>query len=271
MAAGRCLGVMIPVYNEAPTLPSILEHVLASPVVAQVVIVDDASTDGSAEIIAAVAAGDPRVVTVRHDRNRGKGRALRTAIEHLQTEFAIVQDSDLEYDPADYESLLEPILEHRADVVYGVRGFLGHTAHSYWFVLGNRLVTFATNVLFNCYISDMETGYKVLRSDLWRRLHLRGDRFDIEPEITGRVLRLGYRIHEVPVHYYARTVAEGKKLSWRDGVKALGVLLRIRLASRKSLFGAAADDYHTQRQQYLSRQHPLRRPDARESGASFSE
>jgi hypothetical protein len=199
---------------------------------------------------------------MRHQRNRGKGAALRTAIHHLSTEFAIVQDADLEYDPADYASLLEPVLAGRTDVVFGVRGFLGHTAHSYWFVLGNRVVTFATNVLFNCYIADMETGYKLLRTDLWRRLNLQGNRFDVEPQVTARIVRLGYRIHEVPIHYYARSQSEGKKLGWRDGVKALGVLLRLRLASRASLFGPRVDDYDARRQLYLSQQHPLRRGDA---------
>jgi hypothetical protein len=172
--------------------------------------------------------------------------------------FALVQDADLEYDPRDYPALLEPLLEGRADAVYGARGFAGQTAFSYWFVIGNKAVTFATNILFDCYISDMETGYKALRSELWRRLNLRGERFDIEPDITARILRLGYRIHEVPIHYYARSRNEGKKLTWTDGVRALGALTRLRLTSGRQLFGAAEDDgYHRRRQQELARQHPL--------------
>src|SRR6266567_2202559 len=150
--------------------------------------------------------------------------------------FALVQDADLEYDPRDYGDLLEPLVEGRADVVYGVRGFAGQTAFSFWFVMGNKAVTLATNVLFDCYISDMETGYKALRSDLWRRLNLRGTRFDIEPDITARVLRLGYRIHEVPISYYARSRDEGKKLTWVDGVRAFGTLLHLRLTSKHRLF-----------------------------------
>jgi hypothetical protein len=172
--------------------------------------------------------------------------------------FALVQDADLEYDPRDYPTLLQPLLEGRADVVYGVRGFAGQTAFSFWFVIGNRLVTLATNALFDCYISDMETGYKVLRSDLWRRLNLQGDRFDIEPDITARTLKLGYRIHEVPISYYARSREEGKKLTWVDGIRALGTMLRLRLTPHSRLFGSAGDpSYHRQRQHELSLQHPL--------------
>jgi glycosyltransferase involved in cell wall biosynthesis len=190
--------------------------------------------------------------------NRGKGAALRFAITELRMPFALVQDADLEYDPRDYGQLLEPLIEDRADVVYGVRGFAGQTAFSFWFVLGNKVVTLATNLLFNCYISDMETGYKVLRSALWKQLNLKGNRFDIEPDITARTVRLGYRIHEVPIHYYARSREEGKKLTWLDGVRALGALVRTRLASDKRLFGSATDwTYHRQRHKELAGQHPL--------------
>ena len=147
--------------------------------------------------------------------------------------FALVQDADLEYDPREYPRLLEPLVEGRADAVYGVRGFAGQTAFSYWFVLGNKAVTLATDLLLDCYISDMETGYEVLRSDLWRQLRLRGTRFDIEPDITARILRLGYRIHEVPIRYYARSREEGKKLTWLDGVRALGTLVRLRLSGTR--------------------------------------
>ena len=180
--------------------------------------------------------------------------------------FALVQDADLEYDPRDYPVLLQPLMEGRADVVYGVRGFAGQSAFSFWFVVGNSVVTLATNLLFDCYISDMETGYKVLRSDLWRRLNLQGNRFDIEPDITARALRLGYRIHEVPIRYYARSRDEGKKLTWRDGVRALGALARLRLTSDLALFGATVDHgYHRERQAELSRQHPLIARNASES------
>jgi glycosyltransferase involved in cell wall biosynthesis len=259
MSDGRpVLSVMIPAYNEERTIEVILEHVLDRPEVAEVVAVDDGSTDSTWAILERFASRHRRVRAFRQDVNRGKGAALRRAIEEIQAPFALVQDADLEYDPRDYPRLLEPLLEGRADAVYGVRGFAGQTAYSFWFVIGNKAVTLATNVLFDCYISDMETGYKVLRSELWKRLRLRGARFDIEPDITARVLRLGYRIHEVPISYYARSREEGKKLTWLDGIRALGALVDLRLSSDRSLFGERdADGYHLGRQQELAGRHPL--------------
>lgn len=239
------LGVIVPAFNEERTLDRLLGRVLLQPCVQHVVIVDDCSTDRTFQV-AQNHAGDPRVEVVRHASNQGKGAAVRTGLTRVKAPMVIVQDADLEYDPMEYERIIAPIRDGRADVVYGVRGFASHTAYSYWFVLGNRLVTTATNVLFNCYIQDMETGFKAMRTDLMRRLKLSGRRFDIEPEITGRVLRLGYRIHEVPITYYARGRAEGKKLTWVDGVKALGTLTRIRLTPRSWLFGRL-DEYHTAR------------------------
>jgi glycosyltransferase involved in cell wall biosynthesis len=252
---------MVPAYNEARTIEVILGHVLLRPEVGEAIVVDDGSTDGTWDILQRVAKDNPRVRIFRQEVNRGKGAALRRAIQELRMPFALVQDADLEYDPRDYPELLEPLVEGRADVVYGVRGFAGQTAFSFWFVIGNRGVTLATNLLFDCYISDMETGYKVLRTELWRRLNLHGTRFDIEPEITARVLRLGYRIHEIPIHYYARGREEGKKLTWMDGVRALGTLFRMRVASADSLFGPSFDDeYHRMRRNQLSSQHPLLNP-----------
>jgi glycosyltransferase involved in cell wall biosynthesis len=245
-----CLGVIVPAFNEERTIGRVLERVLRQPSVAQVVIVDDASTDRTAEAIRPFA-GDPRVALIRHERNQGKGVAIRTALGSIEAPIVVIQDADMEYDPGEYDTLIAPILAGRTDVVYGVRGFLSHTSYSYWFVIGNRLVTTATNVLFNCYIQDMETGFKAMRTDLMKRLHLSGKRFDIEPEITGRLLRLGYRIHEVPISYYARGREEGKKLTWRDGIRALGTLTRIRLASQHQLF-ADAGDYHRERQAELA-------------------
>jgi glycosyltransferase involved in cell wall biosynthesis len=252
------LSVMMPVYNEERTLRTILRHVLERPEVGEVIAVDDGSTDASWDILADVAARDRRVRPLRLEVNGGKGTALCRAIGELRYPFALVQDADLEYDPRDYPALLEPLLEHRADVVYGVRGFAGQTAYSYWFVVGNRSVTLASNVLFDAFISDMETGYKVLRSELWRRLNLRGRRFDIEPDITARVLRLGYRIHEVPIRYYARSREEGKKLTWRDGLSAISTLVRLRFSTNRALFGTGYDPgYHQRRNRELARVHPL--------------
>jgi dolichol-phosphate hexosyltransferase len=253
------LSIMIPAFNEERTLELILKHVLERPEVGEVIAVDDGSTDGTWAIMSRAAEGDGRVRAFRLETNQGKGAALRRAIEEVRMPFALVQDADLEYDPRDYPTLLQPLVEGRADVVYGVRGFGGQTAFSFWFVMGNKAVTFAANVLFDCYISDLESGYKALRADLWRRLNLQGNRFDIEPDITGRVLRLGYRIHEVPIRYYARSRAEGKKLTWLDGVRAIAHLFRLRVTRYSPLFGRSADpQYHLERQRQLSLRHPLR-------------
>jgi len=252
------LSVMMAAYNEERTIELIIGHVLDRPEVGEVIAVDDGSTDGTWEILSRLAGGNPRLRIFRQPVNQGKGAALRRAIGELRMPFALVQDADLEYDPRDYGSLLDPLLEGRADAVYGVRGFAGQTAFSFWFVIGNKAVTLATNVLFDSYISDMETGYKVLRSELWKRLNLRGTRFDIEPDITARILRLGYRIHEVPIRYYARSRQEGKKLTWLDGVRALSALAKLRLSSDQRLFGTPTDDdYHRRRQRELAGQHPL--------------
>ena len=258
VSSGAILSVMMPVFNEERTLEIILGHVLEQPEVGEVIAVDDGSTDRTWEILSRIAGGDRRVRALRQETNQGKGAALRRAVGELRMPFGLVQDADLEYDPRDYHRLLEPLQEGRADAVYGTRGFAGQTAFSFWLVMGNKAVTMATNLLFDCYISDMETGYKVLRSDLWRRLSLKGRRFDIEPDITARVLRLGYRIHEVPIRYYARGREEGKKLTWLDGVAAMGALVRLRLSSDRALFGAEPDwGYHRERQVQLASQHPL--------------
>lgn len=239
------LGVIVPAYNEERSLEQVVRRVLQEPCVQQVVVVDDCSTDGTLAV-ARRFTSDPRLVVKHHEANRGKGAAIRTGLAAITAPLVIIQDADLEYDPSDYPKLISPILRGRADVVFGTRGFAGHSAYSYWFVIGNQLVTTFTNILFNCYIQDMETGFKVMRTSLMRRLGLRGSRFDIEPEITGRILRLGYRIYEVPIDYSARTREQGKKLTWRDGVKALFVLMRVRLATTRSLFGQP-DPYHRER------------------------
>jgi glycosyltransferase involved in cell wall biosynthesis len=243
--AERVLGVIVPAFNEERTIEQVVRRVLDQPCVRQVVVVDDCSTDTTLATARGLSS-DPRVSVKHHDVNRGKGAAIRTGLAAITTPLVIIQDADLEYDPTDYARLIAPILRGRADVVFGTRGFAGHSAYSYWFVVGNRLVTTATNILFNCYIQDMETGFKVMRTSLMRRLGLRGDRFDVEPQITGRILRLGYRIYEIPIEYAARTREQGKKLTWRDGVKALFVLLRIRVATTGSLFGQP-DPYHRER------------------------
>jgi glycosyltransferase involved in cell wall biosynthesis len=226
------LSVLIPVYNEERTLERLLDAVEERPEVSELVIVDDGSTDRTPEILSGREFTIP-VQVIRHERNRGKGAALRTAILAAKGEVALVQDADLEYDPAEFPLLLAPIERGRAEVVYGSRSFAAHSAYSFWFVIGNKLVTLWTNVLFNTYLSDMETCYKLMPLSVWRSLDLRSDGFDIEPEITAKLLKSGHRIYEVPISYAARGRVEGKKLTWRDGVTALWTLSRIRITPRK--------------------------------------
>jgi glycosyltransferase involved in cell wall biosynthesis len=225
------LSVLIPVYNEARTLERLLDAVEERPEVSELVIVDDGSTDSTPRILEG-RDFKVRAHVIRHEWNRGKGAAVRTAIAAATGEVALVQDADLEYDPAEFPLLLAPIERGRAEVVYGSRSFAAHSAYSFWFVIGNKLVTLWTNVLFNTYLSDMETCYKLMPLSVWRSLDLRSDGFDIEPEITAKLLKSGRRVYEVPISYAARGRVEGKKLTWRDGVMALWTLSRIRLAPR---------------------------------------
>jgi glycosyltransferase involved in cell wall biosynthesis len=221
------LSVLVPALNEERTLEAVIEAVLRSPVDLEVVLVDDGSTDATWEIMSRRADGD-RVRAFRHERNQGKGGAVRTALREARGEVVIIQDADLEYDPSEYQKLLAPIQTGRAEIVYGSRGFASHTAYSFWYVMGNKLVTLATNVLYNCYISDMETGYKVMPRAVALQLALEARGFELEPEITAKLLRSGHRIYEVPITYAARTRAEGKKLTMMDGARAFKTLVRYR-------------------------------------------
>ena len=230
------LSVLIPVYNEERTLERLLDAVEERPEVSELVIVDDGSTDATPEILRA-RDFKGKAQIIRHERNRGKGAALRTAIAAATGDVALVQDADLEYDPAEFPLLLAPIERGRAEVVYGSRSFAAHSAYSFWFVIGNKLVTLWTNVLFNSYLSDMETCYKLMPLSVWRSLDLQSDGFDIEPEITAKLLKSGRRIYEVPISYAARGRVEGKKLTWRDGVMALWTLWRIRVTPGRSRRG----------------------------------
>ena len=227
----------MPIYNEARTVEACLNAVLARPEVGEVIAVDDGSKDASWEILSRVAARDPRVRPLRQEQNQGKGAALRRAIGEIRRPFAIVQDADLELDPADYKRLVAPLLASRAEVVYGYRSFPVRDFHSLWFAIGNMLLTLVTDVLFLGLVRDMETCYKVLPGRLWHDLHLKGDRFEIEPEITAKVLLLRKRLVNVPITYSPRTVVEGKKIGVSDGLQALVTLFRIRFQSRHALFG----------------------------------
>jgi glycosyltransferase involved in cell wall biosynthesis len=227
------VSFLIPAYNEAATIGEVLERVEALDLDKQVIVVDDGSTDDTPAILERwQAAGDGRVVV--RQPNRGKGAAIRAAIAHVDGEIAVIQDADMEYDPIDVPALIEPIERGAADVVFGSRltGGRPQRAYLFWHLVGNRLLSLVTNVLYNTTLHDMETGYKAFRADVLRSLDLRQDDFAIEPEITAKVCRRGLRIYELPIAYYGRTYAEGKKITWRDGFKALYVLVSVRVGGR---------------------------------------
>lgn len=228
------LSVMMPVYNERATLRRIVDLVLASPWVGELIMVDDCSSDGTADHMREAIAGlDPRIKVLFHPENRGKGAAVQTAREHVTLPYCIIQDADLEYDPAEYGRLLQPLVNDRADVVYGSR-FRGDVRRVlfFWHTVGNRFLTLLSNMCTNLNLSDMETCYKAFRSDIFKSLPLRSQRFGIEPEVTAKLARLGVRLYEVPISYHGRTYAEGKKINWKDGFNALWVIFR------EWLFGA---------------------------------
>jgi glycosyltransferase involved in cell wall biosynthesis len=224
------LSILMPVYNERDRVGRALKQALDVdyPCEVEIVVVDDGSRDGTAEVLQRI--DDERVQVVRHPRNRGKGAAVRTAAAAATGDYLVALDADLEYDPADIPKLLEPVLAGRAEVVYGNRSFGGHSAFSFWYVMGNRAVTTAANVLFNCYIGDLETCFKLMPVDLYRSLAVSSPGFGMEAEITGKLLRRGIRPYEVPISYHARTREQGKKITWRDGVAALWILTRTRVS-----------------------------------------
>jgi dolichol-phosphate hexosyltransferase len=227
------LSILMPVFNERETVRSAVEEVLATnyPVGGiELVIVDDGSTDGTAEILGELTE-NPTVRLFTHQQNAGKGAAVQTALQHATGTYAAIMDADLEYDPADIGKLLEPVLAGETDIVFGARGFESHSAFSFWYVIGNKGVTLAANLLFNSYLSDIMTCHKVMRTDIFRSLHLRSRGFDIEPEITGKLLASGHQIYEVPVRYQARGRSEGKKLTAGDGLRVLRTLLECRLSA----------------------------------------
>jgi glycosyltransferase involved in cell wall biosynthesis len=229
-----CLSVVIPCYNEEATIDALINLVLNSPWVAEIIVVDDGSKDRSREILATV--NDPKVRVVLHDVNKGKGAALRTGFQHATSEFVIVQDADLEYDPQEYVILLKPILDGFADVVYGSR-FIGGNPHRilfFWHTIGNKMLTFLSNMFTNLNLTDMETCYKLFRRETIQSLPLKEKRFGFEPEVTARISRIpNIRIYEVGISYYGRTYAEGKKINWKDGFRAIWCILKYNLFIRK--------------------------------------
>jgi glycosyltransferase involved in cell wall biosynthesis len=228
------ISFIVPAYNEEATIAEVLDRLAALEFEKQIVVVDDASADGTRTAVESWAQGREGVVLVSLPHNRGKGAAVRAAIPELDGEITVIQDADLEYDPTDVPALIEPIERGAADVVYGSRltGGRPQRAYMFWHLVGNRFLSLVTNVLFNTTLHDMETGYKAFRTEVLQSLDLREDRFGIEPEITAKVCRQKLRIYELPIAYYGRTYEEGKKITWRDGFRALWVLFRVRLSGR---------------------------------------
>jgi glycosyltransferase involved in cell wall biosynthesis len=231
LPVGAELSILMPVFDEIATVEAAIDDALTAelPVASrQLVVVDDGSRDGTREILTG-RTWPPEVEVVLHERNRGKGAAVQTALQHATGEYAAILDADLEYRAADLAPVLAPLLEGEAHVVFGTRAWTSQAAFSFWYVIGNKAVTFATNVLYNCWISDVMTCHKAMRTELFRSLRLSERGFAIEPEIAARVLRAGERIHEVPIAYRARGRDEGKKLTALDGLRVLRTLVRCRV------------------------------------------
>ena len=227
------LSVIIPVYNECVSVCEIISRVRAVDISKEIIVVDDGSDDGTRQALGNITGEDLRVA--HHDSNRGKGAALRTGIALAVGEILIIQDADLEYDPLDYHKLLQPVLDGKADVVYGSRFITGDYRRVlyFWHMTGNKLLTLFSNVLTNLNLTDMETGYKAFTRDVAQRLVIKEDRFGFEPEFTARVARMGVRIYEVGISYSGRTYAEGKKIGWRDGISALRCIIKYNLFQRE--------------------------------------
>jgi glycosyltransferase involved in cell wall biosynthesis len=244
----------MPVYNEASSVESVIHKVLEQPQVAELIVVDDASTDGTWDVLQKLSANHPpqahpltqasnssfslgftpSLRTFRHEHNQGKGAALRTGIGHATAPVVIIQDADFEYDPTEYPILLKPILEDRADVVFGSR-FIGSEAHRvlyFWHSIGNRFLTLLSNMFTNLNLTDMETCYKMFRREIIQSIKIEENRFGFEPEITAKVARLGVRIYEVAISYHGRTYAEGKKINWKDGFSAIRCIIKYGLQAR---------------------------------------
>lgn len=231
---GPCLSIIIPVYNEVATIRRVIRRVLEQPMVQEVLVVDDGSFDGSSDVLGSLPESDARVRVFRHERNRGKGAALRTGIANASALIVLVQDADLEYDPREYSLVVEPLLAGTADVVYGSR-FSARGALESWHALSNSILTEVSNCCANLRLTDMETGFKAFRRAVLERVTIEEDRFGFEPEITAKLAQLkGVRILEVPVSYRRRTYAQGKKVRWYDGAEALWCILKYNFRGRNA-------------------------------------
>lgn len=222
------LSILMPVYNEEDRVATAVKQALDVnyPTEVELVVVDDGSRDGTAEILGRL--HDSRIRVITQPRNKGKGAAVRAAVKHATGDYMVILDADLEYDPQDIPKLLEPVLDGRASVVYGNRTFGSHSSFSFWYVMGNKAVTTAANILYNCYLGDLETCFKLMPVPLFRSLDVHSAGFGMEAEVTGKLLRRRIRPYEVPISYRARTREEGKKITWKDGVEALWILGRER-------------------------------------------
>lgn len=223
------VSIIIPVYNEKETINDIIDAVVATPYRKEIIIVDDCSTDGTRNILTKIKKDGLKVY--RHDKNQGKGAALQTGFSHATGDIILIQDADLEYDPQEYSTLINPILEGKADVVYGSR-FAGHGAHRvlyFWHYMGNRFLTFLSNLFTNLNLTDMETGYKAFTREAIAGVKIKEKRFGFEPEITAKMARKKLRIYEVPISYYGRTYEEGKKVTWKDGLRAMWCIIKYNL------------------------------------------
>lgn len=229
------LSIIIPAFNEQKTISEVIDRVAATPYEKEVIVVDDGSSDGTRAYLEEIrqrakADGHGDIKIIFHEKNMGKGAAIRTGLKHAQGDIIIIQDADLEYDPKDYPNLLEPIIEGKADVVYGSR-FLGgpHRVLYFWHYVGNKMITLLSNMFTDLNLTDMETGYKVFKRDAIKDIEIKSNRFGFEPEITAKVAKKGLRVYEVPISYYGRSYEEGKKITWKDGLKAVFTILRYNL------------------------------------------